>query len=79
MREKLITERGKTNQADVASDIGIAQQYLSEIERGIKTPSAKLMNRIAFHYGKSVQELFPDIFLNVCTADSGIANQNEAS
>lgn len=79
MREVLIEVRGDRNQADVAAELGIAQQYLSEIERQNKTPSAKLMNRMSLYYGRPVQSLFPDIFLQTNTTNRGIEDQKEAS
>lgn len=79
MREVLIEARGDRNQTDVATELGIAQQYLSEIERQNKTPSAKLMNRISLYYGKPVQSLFPDVFLQTNTTKWGIINKKEAT
>jgi transcriptional regulator with XRE-family HTH domain len=46
-----------TNQADLATKIGIAQSYLSAIERGLKEPSATILFRIAKAYGKSIEWL----------------------
>lgn len=79
MRDALVMARGDKSQDDVAKAIGIAQQYLSEIERQNKTPSAKLMSRISQFYGKPVEVLFGDIFLPSNTTKCGIAKHKEAS
>lgn len=46
-----------TNQAELAETLGIAQSYLSAIERGQKEPSATILFRIAKHYGKTIEWL----------------------
>jgi transcriptional regulator with XRE-family HTH domain len=62
MRSELIKARGKRTQADVSKSIGISQKYLSKIELGQRTPSLKTSIKIASYYGRSVDQLFPDIF-----------------
>ncbi len=63
MRSELIKARGEHSQTDVASKIGISQKYLSKLERGQRTPSLKIAVKIAAYYNKSVEQIFPDIFL----------------
>lgn len=63
MRKALIEARGVRTQIDVSSEIGISQKYLSKLELGQRTPSLKIAIRIASYYEKSVESLFPDIFL----------------
>lgn len=46
-----------TTQAELAESLGIAQSYLSAIERGLKEPSATILLRIAKHYGRSMEWL----------------------
>ena len=46
-----------TRQAEMAQALGIAQSYLSAIERGLKEPSATILFRIARQYGKSIEWL----------------------
>ncbi|HTX76548.1 MAG TPA: helix-turn-helix transcriptional regulator [Terracidiphilus sp.] len=47
----------ETKQAELAESLGIAQSYLSAIERGQKEPSATILFRIAKHYGKTIEWL----------------------
>ena len=63
MRNTLIQARGNRTQMDVSSEIGISQKYLSKLELGHRTPSLKIAIKIASYYEKSVEYLFPDIFL----------------
>ena len=63
MRNTLIEARGKRTQTDVSAEIGISQKYLSKLELGQRTPSLKIAIKIASYYEKSVEYLFPDIFL----------------
>jgi transcriptional regulator with XRE-family HTH domain len=67
MRDLLIELRGNKNQEDVAKELNISQQHLSEIERSAKNPSIKLMKKLEVLYGRSMVELFPDIFLDSYT------------
>ena len=46
-----------TRQAEMAEALGIAQSYLSAIERGLKEPSATILFRIAKSYGKTIEWL----------------------
>lgn len=64
MRQTLIEARGKRTQMDVSNELGISQKYLSKLELGQRTPSLKVAIKIASYYNKSVEFLFPDIFLN---------------
>lgn len=50
-----------TSQAEMASAIGVAQSYLSAIERGKKEPGAAVLYRIAKRYGKSVEWLLTGV------------------
>jgi transcriptional regulator with XRE-family HTH domain len=50
-----------TRQAELAESLGIAQSYLSAIERGLKEPSATILLRIATLYGKSLEWLLTGI------------------
>lgn len=43
--------------ADVAERAGIAPQYLSEIERGIKDPSSEVLSAVAGALDLTVREL----------------------
>jgi transcriptional regulator with XRE-family HTH domain len=46
-----------TKQSELADAIGVAQSYVSAIERGIKEPGAGILFRIAQHYGKTTDSL----------------------
>jgi transcriptional regulator with XRE-family HTH domain len=58
IRIKLIRTKKHLNQNDFANNIGIAQGFLSEIERGIKQPSIELVLKIISQY-----EINPDWLL----------------
>lgn len=47
------------NQEELASLVGISQQYLSKIERGLLVPAPDIQARIAAILGVSVDDLFP--------------------
>lgn len=70
MRELLIEARGNKTQTIAASELGISQKYLSKLELGQRTPSLKVAIKISDYYKKSVEELFPDIFLQNNTSFS---------
>lgn len=70
MRNRLIEARGKRTQSDVSAEIGISQKYLSKLELEQRTPSLKIAIKIASYYKKSVEYLFPDIFLSNESANS---------
>ena len=72
MRNTLIEARGKKTQMYASSEIGISQKYLSKLELGQRTPSLKIAIKIASYYKKSVEELFPDIFLLENSPNSSI-------
>lgn len=50
------TERGERI-VDVADRAGVAPQYLSEIERGVKDPSSEVLSAVSGALGLSVAEL----------------------
>jgi transcriptional regulator with XRE-family HTH domain len=51
----------ETNQAEMASEIGIAQSHLSAIERGKKEPGVVVLYRIAKLYGRSIEWLLTGV------------------
>lgn len=77
MREKLIEARGTKSQLQVAGDIGISQQYLSKIESGERNPGFKLACAMSKYYQTSMEELFPDIFLQQKTPKSSKWKRNK--
>jgi putative transcriptional regulator len=58
LNQLLIDLRGKQSRALIAVKLGITPQGLGMIERGVRTPRPKLMEKFAEFYGKSVGELF---------------------
>lgn len=61
IRTQLIDARGRQKQKEAAVAIGISPKHLSNLERGEKIPSLVTAWKIAEYYGKSLEELFPDI------------------
>lgn len=61
IRTQLIDARGRQKQKEVAAEVGISPKHLSNLERGEKIPSLVTAWKIAEYYGKSLEELFPDI------------------
>lgn len=63
-RYKLIEARNKKGktQFQASQDLGIAQQTLSHIELGVRTPRMERAYEMAKYYDSTVQELFTDIF-----------------
>lgn len=51
-------EKVGVTQTQMASDLNITNDYLSMIERGIRTPGFKLSKKIADYLNSSVDELF---------------------
>ena len=46
-----------TKQSEMADAVGVAQSYVSAIERGEKEPGAVILFRISKLYGKSIEWL----------------------
>lgn len=63
------------SQSKAASELGITQDYLSMIENNRRSPSSKLMEKMA-----NVYDQLPEvIFLTARRTYSGINNKKEAS
>jgi putative transcriptional regulator len=60
MQNKVKQERVRLNmqQQDLAEKIGVSRQTIHSIENNRYTPSTLLALKIAFIFGKSVDELF---------------------
>ena len=50
-----------TKQSELADAVGVAQSYVSAIERGEKEPGAVILFRISKLYGKSIEWLLTGI------------------
>ena len=59
--ERMTQLRGRRSQGDAARALGITQAYLSEIERGKKTPSYPVLMNIAAAYHTSVAYLLGEV------------------
>jgi len=61
----LIEERKKKNlsRKKVAHDVGLAEITIRKIEENKRNPSIKTARKLSIYYGKTMDELFPDIFL----------------
>lgn len=57
--EQLRAERSDRDEriADVAGRAGVAPQYLSELERGLKDPSSEVLSAVSGALGLSVAEI----------------------
>ncbi|WP_217596317.1 helix-turn-helix transcriptional regulator [Cohnella sp. GbtcB17] len=51
----------KGTQRAVAIELGITETHLRELESGRSIPGTKLLIRIEHYFGKSDNELFPDL------------------
>jgi transcriptional regulator with XRE-family HTH domain len=47
------------DQTDVATEVGITQSYLSELERGTRNPSPPVLARLAEVLGCNTEDLMP--------------------
>ena len=50
--------RGNTSFRAVQRQTGISNAYLSQIEKGMRQPGPKVLQRLASFYGVNIQELF---------------------
>ncbi len=67
IRTELIQARRNKDltQRQVAEAIGVVQSYISEIENGYRTPSAKIIKKLELLYDTPAEELFADIYKNI--------------
>ncbi|MBC3889466.1 helix-turn-helix domain-containing protein [Acetobacterium paludosum] len=65
MRMTLIEERKKKNlsRREVAENVGLAEITIRKIEESKRNPSIKTARKLSIYYEKTLDELFPDIFL----------------
>jgi putative transcriptional regulator len=57
-RKTLIELRGENSRQQIAEELGITPQMLGAIERGNRTPSLPLAQKIASHYSVSIEFIF---------------------
>jgi len=53
-----LREDKNIKQVVLAKDLGITNDYLSSLERGVRTPSFKLAKKIADYFGTTIDEIF---------------------
>lgn len=65
MRMTLIEERKRKNlsRREVAENVGLAEITIRKIEENKRNPSIKTARKLSMYYEKTLDELFPDIFL----------------
>lgn len=61
MRIKYLRKIKKLSQEDLALEAGINKNYLSDLERGERNPTLKILEKIAQALGINLQELFKGI------------------
>ena len=61
MRIKYLRSIKKWSQEDLALEAGINKNYLSDLERGSRNPTVKVLDKIAKTLGITLEELFKGI------------------
>ena len=61
MRIKYLRSLKKWSQEDLALEAGINKNYLSDLERGSRNPTVKVLDKIAKTLGITLEELFKGI------------------
>lgn len=61
MRIRYLREQKKMTLEDLAFEAGINKNYLSDLERGNRNPTIKILSRISIALDISLEELFKGI------------------
>ena len=61
MRIKYLRRLKKMSQEDLALEAGVNKNYLSDLERGERNPTVKVLDKIARALDINLQELFKGI------------------
>ena len=61
MRIKYLRRLKKMSQEDLALEAGVNKNYLSDLERGDRNPTVKVLEKIAHALGINLSELFKGI------------------
>lgn len=61
MRIKYLRSLRKWSQEDLALEANVNKNYLSDLERGERNPTIKVLEKIARAFGISLSELFKGI------------------
>jgi transcriptional regulator with XRE-family HTH domain len=62
---KLRSLRGFRKQTEIAREIGISQNYYSQIENGVRKPSLKMLLCIASFFGVSISDIVLEHYSNL--------------
>ena len=61
MRIKYLRSLKKWSQEDLALEAGVNKNYLSDLERGERNPTLKVLEKIAHAFGMNLEQLFKGI------------------
>jgi len=61
MRIKYLRSLKKWSQEDLALEAGVNKNYLSDLERGERNPTIKVLEKIARAFGMTLEQLFKGI------------------
>lgn len=61
MRIRYLREQNKMTLEDLSFESNVNKNYLSDLERGNRNPTVKILERIAFALGISLETLFKGI------------------
>ena len=61
MRIKYLRSLRKWSQEDLALEAGVNKNYLSDLERGSRNPTVKVLDKIAKSLGITLEQLFKGI------------------
>lgn len=60
-RIQFLRQNKKMSQEDLALECGVNKNYLSDLERGCRNPTVKILAKIASGLGISLSELFKGV------------------
>lgn len=60
-RIQFLRSQKKWSQEDLALECGVNKNYLSDLERGMRNPTVKVLTKIANGLGVSLSELFKGV------------------
>ena len=64
MRIRFLREKRKMTLEDLEFEAKVNKNYLSDLERGNRNPTLKILTRIALAFGITLEELFKGIRVN---------------
>ena len=72
---KLFREKCGLTQEELSERVGLSQNYLSSIERGVSFPSPEKLVLIIDEIGVSADQLFEDVTKNSCQATASLLSE----